>query len=115
MWALTTSNGLRVDGIRREEDGCLAVRMLGHSEYVGPYSWQVVDNHGQRFVAELRRDGPVDPGKASVRLRRRTGLRYSAPQMISARVAASSASYRAAGPVGSAGRPARPSRSVRSQ
>lgn len=54
MWALTTSNGLRVDGIA-EQDGRNAVQMLGYSQRIGPYSWQVVDNHGRRFIAELRR------------------------------------------------------------
>lgn len=54
MWALTTSNGLRVDGIN-ERDGQSAVQMLGYSQRIGPYSWQVVDNQGRRFVAELRR------------------------------------------------------------
>jgi hypothetical protein len=55
MWALTTSNGLRVDGIRLEQDGRNAVQMLGYSQRIGPYSWQVVDNQGRRFIAELRR------------------------------------------------------------
>jgi len=55
MWALTTSNGQRVDGIQREEDGRHAVRMLGYPQAIGPFSWQVVDNQGRRFVAELRR------------------------------------------------------------
>ena len=55
MWALTTSNGQRVDGIRVEQDGRAAVQMLGYSQLIGPYSWQVTDNQGRRFVAELRR------------------------------------------------------------
>jgi hypothetical protein len=55
MWALTTSNGMRVDGIRLEQDGRHAVQMLGHSQHIGPLSWQVVDNQGRRFIAELRR------------------------------------------------------------
>jgi hypothetical protein len=55
MWALTTSTGMRVDGIRVEQDGRAAAQLLGHSQVIGPYSWQVVDNQGRRFVAELRR------------------------------------------------------------
>ncbi|HTQ20154.1 hypothetical protein [Mycobacterium sp.] len=55
MWALTTSNGLRVDGIRQEQDGRYAVHNLGHARSISPYSWQVVDNFGRSFVAELRR------------------------------------------------------------
>ncbi|CAM2818077.1 hypothetical protein H7J50_12640 [Mycobacterium intermedium] len=54
MWALTTSNGLRVDNIN-EQDGQSAVQLLGYSRRIGPYSWQVVDNQGRSFVAELRR------------------------------------------------------------
>jgi hypothetical protein len=55
MWALTTSNGLRVDGIQREQDGRDAVRMLGYPQVIGPFSWQVVDNQGRQFIAELRK------------------------------------------------------------
>jgi hypothetical protein len=55
MWSLTTSHGLRLDGIRNEDEGRYAVRMLGVTEVVGIYAWQVVDNHGRRFVAELRK------------------------------------------------------------
>ncbi|WP_310768412.1 hypothetical protein [Mycobacterium sp. Z3061] len=55
MWALTTSNGMRVDGIEREQDAGQAVYMLGHPRMIGPYSWQVVDNRGRQFVAEVRR------------------------------------------------------------
>lgn len=55
MWALTTSNGMRVDGIKREQDARLAVHMLGRPQIIGPYSWQVVDNQGRQFVAEVRR------------------------------------------------------------
>ncbi len=54
MWALTTSNGLRVDGIQREQDARRAVYMLGDAHVIGPYSWQVVDNQGRSFVAEVR-------------------------------------------------------------
>ncbi|WP_155769674.1 hypothetical protein [Mycobacterium asiaticum] len=55
MWALTTSNGLRVDNIAREQDARQAVYMLGYPRIIGPYSWQVVDNRGQQFVAEVRK------------------------------------------------------------
>jgi hypothetical protein len=55
MWSLTTSKGVRVDGIQREQDARGAVHLLGVAEVIGPYSWRVIDNHGQRFVAELRR------------------------------------------------------------
>lgn len=55
MWALTTSDGMRVDGIKRERDARLAVQMLGRPQIIGPYSWQVVDNQGRQFVAEVRK------------------------------------------------------------
>lgn len=55
MWALTTSHGLRVDNITREQDARQAVCMLGHPRMIGPYSWQVVDNRGRQFVAEVRK------------------------------------------------------------
>jgi hypothetical protein len=55
MWALTTSNGMRVDGIQREQDGRDVVAMLGYLRAIGPFSWQVVDNQGRQFIAELRK------------------------------------------------------------
>lgn len=55
MWTVTTSRGSRVDGIRCENDARRAVHMLGTTSVIGPYSWSVVDNVGQSFVAELRR------------------------------------------------------------
>jgi hypothetical protein len=55
MWALTTSHGLRVDGIRTEQEARFAVHMLGITEVINLYSWKVVDNQGQRFIAEVRR------------------------------------------------------------
>ena len=55
MWSVTTSTGSRVDGIKCESDARRAVHMLGVTAVIGPYAWSVVDNHGQQFVAELRR------------------------------------------------------------
>jgi len=55
MWTLITTKGQRVDGIRREEDARYAVQTLGITEAISPYSWQVLDNRGERFVAELRK------------------------------------------------------------
>ncbi|WP_155769168.1 hypothetical protein [Mycobacterium asiaticum] len=52
---MTTSHGRRVDGISSEQDARLAVQLLGSSRVIGPYSWQVVDNRGQQFVAEVRK------------------------------------------------------------
>jgi hypothetical protein len=55
MWELTTSHGLRVDGIRTEHEARFAVRMLGITVVIGRNSWLVVDNQGRRFVAEVSR------------------------------------------------------------
>lgn len=54
MWALTTSHGRRVDGIATEQDARLAVQLLGRPQIIGPYSWDVVDNQGHHFIAEVR-------------------------------------------------------------
>ena len=45
---------MRVDGIEHEKDARLAVHSLGQSRVIGPYSWQVIDNRGRHFVAEVR-------------------------------------------------------------
>jgi hypothetical protein len=55
MWALTTSHGLRVDGISTEDGARSAVGMLGMTQAISPYAWQVVDNYGRRYVAEVSR------------------------------------------------------------
>jgi hypothetical protein len=60
IWALTTSHGLRVDGIRTEDEARSAACMLGFTQVISPYSWQVVDNQGRRFVAEMRRARPLN-------------------------------------------------------
>ena len=54
-WSVTTSRGSRIDGITDENDARQAVRMLGYASAISPYSWSVVDNYGQTFIAELRR------------------------------------------------------------
>jgi hypothetical protein len=53
MWMLTTSDGLRVAEIRREIDARRIVHTLGTTQLRGPYSWDVVDNQGHWFVAEI--------------------------------------------------------------
>ena len=37
-----------------EIDARRIVHTLGITQLRGPYSWDVVDNHGPRFVAEMR-------------------------------------------------------------
>lgn len=54
-WTVTTSRGARVDGIACEQEARGAVHMLGYASAIGPYSWNVVDNFGHQFIAELRR------------------------------------------------------------
>src|SRR6267154_1572030 len=48
---LTTSDGRRVADIRCEVDARRLVHTLGTTQLRGPYSWDVVDRHGQLFVA----------------------------------------------------------------
>jgi hypothetical protein len=54
MWTLTTSDGARVANIRSEMDARRTVHTLGVTQLRGPYSWDVVDIQGHRFVAEIR-------------------------------------------------------------
>jgi hypothetical protein len=55
MWIVITSDGLRVADICSEADARRAVHKLGVTQMRGPNSWDVVDNHGHMFVAELKR------------------------------------------------------------
>jgi hypothetical protein len=57
MWIVLTSDGRRVADICSEEDARRAVHKLGVTQMRGPYSWDVVDNLGQRFVAEVKHRG----------------------------------------------------------
>jgi hypothetical protein len=54
MWMLTTSDGRRLVDICSEMDARRIVHTLGTSQMRGPYSWDVVDNQGRLFVAEIR-------------------------------------------------------------
>jgi hypothetical protein len=54
MWMLTTSDGRRVADIRSEMDARRLVHRLGVTQLRGPFSWDVVDNEGRLFVAEIR-------------------------------------------------------------
>jgi hypothetical protein len=54
MWILTTSDGRRVADICSEADARRAVHKLGVTQMRGPYSWDVVDGLGHRFVAEVK-------------------------------------------------------------
>jgi hypothetical protein len=53
MWTLTTSDGLRIIDIRSETEARRTVHTLGTPQLRGPYSWDVVDNQGRLFVAEI--------------------------------------------------------------
>jgi hypothetical protein len=53
MWTLITSDGRRVADIRSETDARRIVHALGVTQLRGPYSWDVVDNQGHGFVAEI--------------------------------------------------------------
>jgi hypothetical protein len=54
MWTLTTSDGRRVAEIRSEMEARRIAHRLGITQLRGPYSWDVVDSQGRRFVAEIR-------------------------------------------------------------
>jgi hypothetical protein len=53
MWTLTTSDGQRVADIHSETDARRIVHTLGVTQLRGPSSWDVVDNQGRWFVAEI--------------------------------------------------------------
>jgi hypothetical protein len=54
MWTLSTSDGRRVANIRSEINARRIVHTLGVTQLRGPYSWDVVDNQGRWFVAEIK-------------------------------------------------------------
>jgi hypothetical protein len=54
MWMLTTSDGRRLADIGSEMDARRIVHTLGATQWRGPYSWDVVDNQGRLFVAEIK-------------------------------------------------------------
>jgi hypothetical protein len=54
MWTLITSDGRRLANVGSEEDARRTVHRLGATQRRGPFSWDVVDNEGRRFVAEIR-------------------------------------------------------------
>jgi hypothetical protein len=58
MWTLITSDGRRIGDIGSESDARRIVHTLGITQLRGPYSWDVVDNQGHCFVAQIgRRSG----------------------------------------------------------
>ena len=54
MWTVITSDGQRVVDICSEVDARRTVHRLGVTQLRGPYSWDVVDNRGHAFVAEIK-------------------------------------------------------------
>jgi hypothetical protein len=54
MWTLITSDGRRLTNIGSEEVARRTVHALGNTQLRGPFSWDVIDNQGRRFVAEIR-------------------------------------------------------------
>ena len=54
MWILITSDGRRLPNIGSEEVARRTVHTLGATQLRGPFSWDVVDDQGRRFVAEIR-------------------------------------------------------------
>ena len=54
MWIVTTSDGRRMAEIRCEADARRVVHRLGVTQLRGPFSWDVIDDLGRRFVAEIK-------------------------------------------------------------
>jgi hypothetical protein len=54
VWTLITSDGQRLANIGSEEEARRTVHALGTTQLRGPFSWDVVDGNGRRFVAEIR-------------------------------------------------------------
>lgn len=54
MWTLITSDGMRLTNIGSEADARRTVHTLGTTQLRGPFSWDVVNAGGRRFVAEIR-------------------------------------------------------------
>lgn len=54
MWTLITSDGRRLANIGSEEDARRTAHTLGTTQLRGPFSWDVVDDQGRLFVAEIK-------------------------------------------------------------
>ena len=54
MWTLITSDGRLLANIGSEEEARHTVHTLGTTQLRGPFSWDVVDDHCRRFVAEIK-------------------------------------------------------------
>jgi hypothetical protein len=54
MWTLTASDRRRLASIGSKEAARRTVRALGTTRLRGPFSWDVIDDEGRRFVAEIR-------------------------------------------------------------
>jgi hypothetical protein len=54
MWTLITSDGRRLANIGSEEAARRTVHALGITQLRGPFSWDVVDDQGRRFVVEIK-------------------------------------------------------------
>ena len=54
MWIVVTSDGRRISDVGAEVDARRAVHALGVTQLRGPYCWDVVDNLGRRFAAEIK-------------------------------------------------------------
>ncbi|OBJ42228.1 hypothetical protein A5630_21210 [Mycolicibacterium mucogenicum] len=54
MWTLITSDGRWSVNLGSEEVARRTVHALGSTQWRGPFSWDVVDYEGHRFVAEIR-------------------------------------------------------------
>lgn len=54
MWTIISGDGGRLASAQSEEDARRTVHSLGITQLRGPFSWDVVDDHGRRFVVEIK-------------------------------------------------------------
>jgi hypothetical protein len=63
MWEVITSHGTRVGNISNEDDARRTLHMLGLTQRVGVYEYQVFPYTGTPFMATLRHQPSRAPGR----------------------------------------------------
>ena len=64
---LVTTLGCRIDGITHEYIALRTVHSMGTTSVVAPYRYEVVDNGGRRFHAEIHRSPTPAPRRSPTR------------------------------------------------
>jgi len=67
MWTVVTTLGCRIDGITHEHIALRTVHSMGTTSLVAPYRYEVVDNGGRRFHAEIHRSPNPAPRRRPTR------------------------------------------------